>query len=404
MFNINDEMDRFYIESMENDIYIEKLSMLYEMVDRECALNVNQAELKVYKENGTYDDLEYLVEAAEAEAEVKKQSIFTKMLDAIANAFRTISNAIKNFINKDKANNNQEEIVEISTDVEQKYNEFLHCWKSIQDGFNKIRSGDWSGVISLLKGLAIPSLVVATGTTVAVQMVKKKRGEVTKMSQMLSTISDKISSGIESVKNFFKKDGDKNSKDNKQSEGQNIFVEKLNAAKKFVQNLLTKIRSFLGDHNPAKKFKLKNDNRPYGVKPDPNAPVMKDNVKERERKNGEEKIYGWTEYQFANKKELDKKIKPNTDISVWKDGKWQPIKRYQTNMDASLFNLKTMLFNNNTEMKLRVPKYSNDVTESTVIDDSLFDELINEAVNESTITESFTNDDIQDLMNFFDVE
>ena len=108
MFNINDDMDRFYIESMENDIYIEKLSMLYEMVDREYALNVNQAELKVYKENGTYDDLEYLVEAAEAEAEVKKQSIFAKMLDAIANAFRTISNAIKNFINKDKANNDQE--------------------------------------------------------------------------------------------------------------------------------------------------------------------------------------------------------------------------------------------------------------------------------------------------------
>lgn len=404
MFNINDDMDRFYIESMENDIYIEKLSMLYEMVDREYALNVNQAELKVYKENGTYDDLEYLVEAAEAEAEVKKQSIFAKMLDAIANAFRTISNAIKNFINKDKANNDQEEIVEISTDTEQKYNEFLHCWKSIQDGFNKIRSGDWSGVISLLKGLAIPSFAVAAGTTVAVQMVKKKRGEVTKMSQMLSSISDKISSGIESVKNFFKKDGDKNSKDNKQSEGQNIFVEKLNAAKKFVQNLLSKIRSFLGDHNPAKKFKLKNDKRPLGAKPDPNAPVMKDNVKERERKNGEEKIYGWKYYQFKNKKELDKVIKPNTNISVWKDGKWQPIKRYQTNMDASLFNQKTMVLNNNTEMKLRVPEYSNDVSESTIIDDSLFDELINEAANESTITESFTDDDIQDLMNFFDVE
>lgn len=404
MFNINDDMDRFYIESMENDIYIEKLSMLYEMVDREYALNVNQAELKVYKENGTYDDLEYLVEAAEAEAEVKKQSIFAKMLDAIANAFRTISNAIKNFINKDKANNDQEEIVEISTDTEQKYNEFLHCWKSIQDGFNKIRSGDWSGVISLLKGLAIPSFAVAAGTTVAVQMVKKKRGEVTKMSQMLSSISDKISSGIESVKNFFKKDGDKTSKDNKQSEGQNIFVEKLNAAKKFVQNLLSKIRSFLGDHNPAKKFKLKNDKRPLGAKPDPNAPVMKDNVKERERKNGEEKIYGWKYYQFKNKKELDKVIKPNTDISVWKDGKWQPIKRYQTNMDASLFNQKTMVLNNNTEMKLRVPEYSNDVSESTIIDDSLFDELINEAANESTITESFTDDDIQDLMNFFDIE
>lgn len=404
MFNINDDMDRFYIESMENDIYIEKLSMLYEMVDRECALNVNQAELKVYKENGTYDDLEYLVEAAEAEAEVKKQSIFAKMLDAIANAFRTISNAIKNFINKDKANNDQEEIVEISTDTEQKYNEFLHCWKSIQDGFNKIRSGDWSGVISLLKGLAIPSFAVAAGTTVAVQMVKKKRGEVTKMSQMLSSISDKISSGIESVKNFFKKDGDKTSKDNKQSEGQNIFVEKLNAAKKFVQNLLSKIRSFLGDHNPAKKFKLKNDKRALGAKPDPNAPVMKDNVKERERKNGEEKIYGWKYYQFKNKKELDKVIKPNTDISVWKDGKWQPIKRYQTNMDVSLFNQKTMVLNNNTEMKLRVPEYSNDVSESTIIDDSLFDELINEAANESTITESFTDDDIQDLMNFFDVE
>lgn len=404
MFNINDDMDRFYIESMENDIYIEKLSMLYEMVDREYALNVNQAELKVYKENGTYDDLEYLVEAAEVEAEVKKQSIFAKMLDAIANAFRTISNAIKNFINKDKANNDQEEIVEISTDTEQKYNEFLHCWKSIQDGFNKIRSGDWSGVISLLKGLAIPSFAVAAGTTVAVQMVKKKRGEVTKMSQMLSSISDKISSGIESVKNFFKKDGDKTSKDNKQSEGQNIFVEKLNAAKKFVQNLLSKIRSFLGDHNPAKKFKLKNDKRPLGAKPDPNASVMKDNVKERERKNGEEKIYGWKYYQFKNKKELDKVIKPNTDISVWKDGKWQPIKRYQTNMDASLFNQKTMVLNNNTEMKLRVPEYSNDVSESTIIDDSLFDELINEAANESTITESFTDDDIQDLMNFFDVE
>lgn len=349
MFNINDVMDRFYIESMENDIYIEKLSMLYEMVDRECALNVNQAELKVYKENGTYDDLEYLVEAAEAEAEVKKQSIFAKMLDAIANAFRTISNAIKNFINKDKANNDQEEIVEISADVEKKYNEFLHCWKSIQSGFNKIKSGDWSGVVTVLKGLTIPSIVVAAGTTATVQMVKKKRGEVTKMSQMLSYISDKISSGIESIKNFFKKDEKKKTKDNKQPEAQKIFIRKLNDAKEFVQKLLRKIHS-------SREYKK-----------------------------------GTSEAMRINRKDAletakDKRIDRNLDYAIKTFGGTIEL---PSDKDLYFDKLDKSLKNKNTIK----------VSESVNIDDSLFDELINEA----TITESFT-DDIQDLMDFFDID
>lgn len=328
MFNINNEMTSLYVESMEQDILIEKLSMLYEMVDRECALNISQAELKVYKENGSYDDLEYLVEAAEAEAEAKKQNIFSKMLEAIASAFRKIAASIKKFIIKDKAENDPEEIIEISDETEKNYNEFLHCWSSIQNGINKIKNGDWSGALTLLKGLAIPSFVVASGTTVAVQMVKKKRGEVTKMSETLSSISDKISAGIESIKNVFKKNENKKPKDENQSKGQNIFIEKLNGIKKFVQTLLNKFLSFLTKSSTKIKSKV-------------------------------DRSIGRMEAEKINRRyERDQKRKNKESLSK----------------------------------------------ESTLIDDSLFDELINEAADEDVLNESFGSDDIQDLMDFFDID
>ncbi|MBQ5524446.1 MAG: hypothetical protein IIT93_02880, partial [Paludibacteraceae bacterium] len=49
------------IESAKMDISMQKLDALYEAVDANLQANYKEAELKVYTESGTYDDLAMLV-------------------------------------------------------------------------------------------------------------------------------------------------------------------------------------------------------------------------------------------------------------------------------------------------------------------------------------------------------
>ena len=78
------------IEDAEIENTFSRFDTMWEMVNLEYEQNIRDAELKVFKENGTYDDLLYLYQEAENAAAEKKQGIFSKLLSFIANIFNTI--------------------------------------------------------------------------------------------------------------------------------------------------------------------------------------------------------------------------------------------------------------------------------------------------------------------------
>ena len=90
----------FAIESAKTDIAFKKLDALYEAVDANLQANYKEAELKVYSENGTYEDLAMLYTEAEKEAAGKQRSILGSVFKIIKDLCTTIKNFIVNIFTK----------------------------------------------------------------------------------------------------------------------------------------------------------------------------------------------------------------------------------------------------------------------------------------------------------------
>ena len=90
----------FVIESTKLDISMDKLNVLYEAVCSTLNANYREAELKVYAESGTYDDLAMLYMEAENDAVEKKGGILSSLFNAILNFCSSIINGIKNIFKK----------------------------------------------------------------------------------------------------------------------------------------------------------------------------------------------------------------------------------------------------------------------------------------------------------------
>ena len=78
------------IEEAQMENAISRLDTMWEMVNLEYEQNIRDAELKVFSESGTYDDLQFLYEEADKEAGEKKQGILSKLLEFIGSIFNTI--------------------------------------------------------------------------------------------------------------------------------------------------------------------------------------------------------------------------------------------------------------------------------------------------------------------------
>lgn len=85
------------ILEMELDNQYEKLSMLYEMSLMELNQIKKDLELKVFKESGTYDDLEYLISEAEEQAGQDQKNILSQILDWFSRAIQKMVTSIRNF-------------------------------------------------------------------------------------------------------------------------------------------------------------------------------------------------------------------------------------------------------------------------------------------------------------------
>lgn len=90
----------FVIESTKLDISMDKLNVLYEAVCSTLNANYREAELKVYSENGTYEDLAILYTEAEKEAAGKQSSILGSIFKIIGDLCDKIKNFIVNIFTK----------------------------------------------------------------------------------------------------------------------------------------------------------------------------------------------------------------------------------------------------------------------------------------------------------------
>ncbi len=221
---LSDEERAIAIEESTYEIQMAKLNAMYEMVDKNLELNMLEAEAKVLTESGTYDDLDYLYEEANAEAVEKKKGIIGKIVGVVKSIWQAITNAITNFLSK---SGNVEDEVEVDENDEKRMNALNAVWGKIKQVLNFVRNNGGKIAIGItLAGTAIlgglelfgkkggkvkkPSSVVKGW----IQNIKSKAGEVNsalssaggdggdekkKALEILSEVGEKLKSWIDSL-------------------------------------------------------------------------------------------------------------------------------------------------------------------------------------------------------------
>ena len=271
-----------YLTGEDRDIFIEeatleneldKLDTMYEMTLLQLGQMYKDAELKVLTESGTYDDLMYLYQEADAEVQTQQKNIFQKILDAIISIFNSIGKAIKGLF----SGGNPEEEVEVPKESVESANKAVGMFGNIKQGIERVKSGDLAGSFQILKAIAIPTLAVgaAVGGTVAV--VKMKKGQLQGLAKKLQEIKDWITNGIAAIKqkipflqskdkggNTSNNDNnDTNNKDNNNNkDGENkegllkpIF-DKLRAFAGWIKNIVNSLVSKIGPAGKGVKDKI----------------------------------------------------------------------------------------------------------------------------------------------------
>lgn len=172
-----------------------KLSTLFEMTNMQLDQMRNDAEMKVFEESGTYDDLDFLYQEAENEAAAQNQNIFQKIIQWFKNIFAAIANKVKSFLGK----KNPEEEVEIPVEVVEKVSAIEKAHSDMQVGFAKLRNGDFSGALNILNAVKIPALVAAGTVGVGYGLKKMKKCESDKLVQRLNAVKEKVETAFNGV-------------------------------------------------------------------------------------------------------------------------------------------------------------------------------------------------------------
>lgn len=178
------------IAEAKQDALLNKLCTMYEMVDMNLQLNLRDAEIKVFEESGTYDDLQFLYEEAQQEAQQQKEGIFSKIIGVIQSLINTILNGIRSFFGKSKEQN-PNDTVEIDSALIEEHNSALKWWEKIKNLFSDVTSNK-ATMIKIVGGAAI-----ATSTIVGVKMIK--RSEADGMVGHLRDIIQKVENGIKTA-------------------------------------------------------------------------------------------------------------------------------------------------------------------------------------------------------------
>ena len=230
------------IEESAFDVEFSKLQTMYEMVKLQYDQMCKDAELKVLTESGTYDDLTFLISEAEAEVGEQKKGIIARFIEAIGKLFSAIGKKISEIFGLGDANMD----VEVPADTVEKGNALLNSINNAQNGIAKLRNGDFTGALDLLKALAIP--VIATGATVG-GVVLYKKGKLDELIKKIQAGFQKLKEGFEDAKNKILGTNDQSQQD-AQNNSLNIIQKIGTAINKFVSlvtSCITKAITKVGD-------------------------------------------------------------------------------------------------------------------------------------------------------------
>lgn len=175
----------FAIESAKTDITFQKLDALYEAVDATLKANYMEAELKVYAENGTYDDLATLYIEAESEASEKKGSIIGSILKALGTFFDKLKKAIMSiFKKKTEAAANKNDELEVDEKSYKDLQESKSIGTKILDFFKDLKNAtvaNFKSNIDYIKNHKLLCASIGTGyiaTGVAAGAYIKKAAQI----------------------------------------------------------------------------------------------------------------------------------------------------------------------------------------------------------------------------------
>lgn len=180
----------------------DKLQMLFDMRTMQFNQNCKDAELRVLAESGTYDDLQYLIEAATGEAQEQKEGILQKIVNVLKSIWDSIKKAWNNLFGKGDP---QQEIEMSKADFDH-----LNALEKIKGDINAIASdvssGNWANIPNRLGGVkSIIAGITAVGAGAAVTggVVKLSRGEfegkLKPVSDAISTLSNAIQTKLDSL-------------------------------------------------------------------------------------------------------------------------------------------------------------------------------------------------------------
>lgn len=196
-------------EAVINNEYA-KYCTLFEMVCLQQEQMERDAELKVFSESGTYDDLAYLIEAAAEEVAEKKDGIIKKIIGAIKSLINTVINKVKSFFGKGLDDNAE---IEVPKDAVEKHGLIAKAKSEISAGVANVKSGKYGEAAGNFAKGVLPILGIGAGATAAAVgagvLIKKKVSEVKQMQQeesdqcsLLKTAIDAIESKLGVIKDF----------------------------------------------------------------------------------------------------------------------------------------------------------------------------------------------------------
>ena len=172
-----------YLSEDERDIAIEestykiqmaKLNAMYEKEKKNLELNMLEAEAKVLTESGTYDDLDYLYEEANAEAAKKKEGIIAKIVGVVKTIWGKITSAITNLLSKCGIIKDE---VEVDANDEKRMNALNAVWGKVKQVLNFVRNNGGK--------IAVSIAVLGTGIIAGLELFGKEGGKVKKPSSVV---------------------------------------------------------------------------------------------------------------------------------------------------------------------------------------------------------------------------
>lgn len=220
-----EDIDReIAIQEAKNELETTRLNFMLEMVERKYEINCKNAELKVLTEGGTYEDLEYLYEAAKKEKDGEKQGIISTIINAIISVINSITTAISNFFNgKKKAKNDPNKIIKVPKE-EADQSSFI-CSKfnsmkaTISDMSTKKKVLALGGMATALIGTYTLGKKTKNGVKQYKEMKQKEVDEqISTLNAALGFFKDKLASIPNSVRSLFgadKKEKPDNEKEDK---------------------------------------------------------------------------------------------------------------------------------------------------------------------------------------------